>query len=383
MSLVTYRRSNLIGPMLNSINSSNGFTSVPVNSFLGQIVGAVRKVLTEEFNTTYDIASNVDIGRASGTFLDMWGNLLGEERNTTSYAMDLSLSNVLIYLDPQVNAGDITSDGNGLFIPARTVIKSSFNNHALETLDDAYIQPDNYGVFVRVISINPGEVYISPESMDILDFNMMDIDNVSASVAREYTLSVINSFQISGGNIPAIDSLYRYILMEKSKSIGIYNENKVNTLMDIPEIVNIVIRELQGSVYIYLDVQNVVMLNTIIEIANKVIKNQWIKGFPIKAYPPLLRRIKLELILEVTQPDMLLETKTELITAISDRIVNTTMGDIIDLNDIVLTEAQPIDNIISVKITKAFYNNRELINYSINQQYNERAIISPTDIEII
>jgi hypothetical protein len=170
--------------------------------------------------------------------------------------------------------------------------------------------------------------------------------------------------------------------MERSKSIGLYNENRINALMDIPEIVDIIIKEVQGSVYVYIDTENTSLLDSLVEVARKVIQAQWIKGYPIMVYPPILRTVKMNISLSLKLADPIGTTQSLLATEIVNTITNSRMGDTIDFKTLALNAAATVDNIISAKVTSCTYNNRQLISMLVNQHFNERAVITASDIEI-
>jgi uncharacterized phage protein gp47/JayE len=112
-ALVTYRRSSLLGDSLRKVATENGFVDISGSPLLGSIIRSVENALTTAYSDLYDIAKNVDIGRATGSYLDRWGNLIGEPRGTVGFATDMSLTNTSIGIVPEKNAGEITIDGQG------------------------------------------------------------------------------------------------------------------------------------------------------------------------------------------------------------------------------------------------------------------------------
>lgn len=383
MAIVTYKKNNSISSKLTKISNDNGFSSITSNSFMGQIILAIRDQFEEELNLVYDVGSNIDIGRSKGEYLDRWGRILGEPRDTISYALDLSLSNVYINLSDGITAGSITTDGSGIIIPKSIPVYASLTGQTVQLIDNVYIAPSENGAYARVIATSPGELYIPSNSIDEIGFTLRDVNNVTNANATRYSFEVTNNFDIEGGQNSADDSLYKYILTERTKSIGLYNQSKINTLMDMPQIVNIYTNMIDGGIYIYIDATNYEILDSLVEVARSVIKSEWIRGYPISVYPPILRKVSMKLRINLIEPDISLVSQTELMNKLVYDITNTKMGEAIDFKSMIMVAADELPNVRNVSIRNIKYNSKELARGAITQQFNERAIISPIDIEIV
>jgi len=98
--------------------------------------------------------------RATGVALDVHGVGFGVERLTGSSPIDVSNSNVYIYLSNDILAKDVTTDGLGIMIPAGTQLFGG--SIPFYTLNQVYIAPASNGTYVNVIGSKVTSDTIAP-----------------------------------------------------------------------------------------------------------------------------------------------------------------------------------------------------------------------------
>jgi len=382
MALVTFSRGSMVSPLVDRVLTDNGYVDISASPFIGQAIGVLKDALQTDISKIYEIAQNVDIGRAAGEFLDRWGNFMNESRETLTYANDLTLNNVYIELSPAITAGEITIDGGGIEIPERTVISSSQGADSVLLVSPAYIRADRTRAFCRVIAARPGSIYIMPGSLDTLNFTLEDVSNVIPSALAKYRLTSGNMAPIAGGTELSDDASYQYILKEAGASLGLFNSRKVNTLMDIAQVVSISVQEYFGGVNIFLETADPAQTLAVVEMARVAMNSKRGLGAGVSVYPPIFRQLKLALQIELEYPETNMSTIGLVKTSLYEKIIANSMGASLDLSTIVNNTKLEFSNIIGLRIASATYNGRTLLSYGIGQKFNEKAIITEKDITI-
>lgn len=383
MALVTYNRTNIIQRSLSKILTNNGYISINDAPFLGEIVGAINSALTGKYNQVYEIANNVDIGRANGEYLDRWGKFLDEPRDIPNYATDMSLTNVYIELDPNINAGQLTTDGAGITIPEGTIISTESGDSQVQTLDDTYIGADRSRAYCRVSATDPGVTYVSPGTLVVVDYNLNNVGTILPSSILTYSLVANNAREITGGVAFAEDDTYQFVLSEKAKSVGLFNENKVNSILDVDDVISIYIDEYIGGAIIYLDTADPILTEAVVTNARQVLQQYRTLGQSVQVYTPIIRRLQLKIQVEVKNKEYIGNTSATIKSHIINNIITSYMGDSVQYTEIVNGAKNVDENIIGIRILESAVDGRTLTSGYIPLHYNERISIAEGDITII
>ncbi len=383
MALVTYPRSNVVDTTIGRILTENGYVDISSSPFVGQIVATIKGAIQSDLTRIYDIAQNVDIGRAAGEFLDRWGRFLNEPRQSVTYAYDLSLSNVFIAIDPAINAGELTQGGTGFEIPERTIIRSSGSGASVVLITPAYMRADRNRVFCNVMTTVPGAIFISQDELDSVNFQLSSVEGIIPSVLSRYKLVAGNTSSISGGENLSDDQTYQYILQEAAGSIGLFNEQRINTLLDIMEIVAVSIQEYVGGVNVFIETRNPALSQAAVEMARISLMNRRPLGSNVSVFPPVFRTLKLQLQVELSYPETDFVTVNNVKRAFYEQIIGTTMGTSIDLASIRDAVKAAYPNIVGIRISQVIHNGRTMMSTTIGQKFNEKTIISEEDITVL
>ena len=380
---VQYPRTSNLTERFKKIATENGYVNIANSRFLGQLMKANVKSAEAEYDKLYAIPENIDIGRARGEYLDRWGRIMGEGRRSVSYAMDLSLSNVLLSISPTRAVREITKNGGGLILKPGIDLRNSSDSLRFETIDTLMILPTNSSVYARVISAQPGEVSIPAGGLSIVRTALEDVcDNILPSMIGRYTLSVTNEKTISGGSSYADDPTYQYILQQRARSIGLLNEEKINMLMDIDGVANIIKDPYFGGMNIYLEPTTAELKDVIVATARKFLEEDIRKGAPINVYSCLTRRLKISVSIDTKTPDTY-ATSIDSFKSSLRYLVNTErMGSTLDLDLASKSIMNSDENITAVRINSIYYNNRTVIGSVVPQHFNEKAFIGENDITI-
>ena len=384
MTTISYDRRGIVRDDTSRILTENGYIDISSSPFLGQIVSSITSAVEANFDKVYDIADNIDISRSEGSYLDRWGKFFNEPRSMLSYARDLSLTNTYIYITPENKvAGDITSNGTGFSIPSGTSISTEDGTVEFETIDPVYMKSDRSKVYCRTMAKEPGPIYLLAGQLTQVSINLSDIAEIIPSITSTYGLSANNTFPISESEQLADDLTYKYILQEKSNSIGLFNESTINTTMDVTEIVNLSMQKYIGGVNVYIETRRPDMADIIVEIARMGLRNKRLLGSSVNAYPPIYSSLKVSVQLEMEREDNEGTTQSNFKTAIYETIISQAMGSSIDLTQICNDIKVDFPNIIGVRVKTAAINSRTMINYIIAQQFNEKILITEDDISIL
>lgn len=382
MALVTFERTNEISNALSKVLSNSGYVDISGSPFLGAIVRALQAALDTEYTKLYEIAQNVDLGRATGEYLDRWGQFLNEPRASLSYATDMSLSNVRIYISPTVNARQLTIHGDGISIPAGTGLTNDDHTIVCETLDDVYIRPDRNDAYCRIICTTPGAIDIPAGTLTTASITLSDISNVLPSAIASYTLTCTNNYPIRDGSEQATDDDYRYVLLQKAQSIGIFNENTVRSVLDITDIVRISIQEYRGGASIFVETKNIQNVDAVVHTIETNLRQQRSLGLCIHVYPPIIRYFTATVKLILKNSDPTNQTNEQFNKDFVTAVNTLPMGSAIDFEQIVQEIARDSAHITSAHIISASYGGRVMVNFSVGQYSNEKALTSEDRITV-
>ena len=375
MSLITYKRNTVVSSALNNLLTGTGYVDVSGSPFLGSIIGAIQSALLTEYGKLYNIADNIDIGQASGEYLDRWGRFHNETRETVSYASDLTLTNCSVYLDPTITAGEITILGDGIVLNNVTMSNAS-KTLVFEALDQLYIRPDRSETFARVVCTTPGAVQISAGDLTQLSVNLTDISNVVPSLAATYSLKCRNRVGISSGTEMATETDYRYVIMKKAESVGLFNEAKVHSVMDATEVVKIIIDEYRGGANVFIETRNIQNVEAVVAVIRTALRQYRSLGYCINVYAPLVRYLTgvIKLSLKTEDPTGL--TQSSFLSDFCTLVNNTEMGGSIDLSSCLSSVMTNYPVVTGSRIVSAAYAGRSMVKYNISQKFNEKVITS-------
>lgn len=381
MALVTYNRSNTIIPSLSYVLTDSGYVDVSGSPFLGSIVSAIQDALMTEYGKVYDIADNVDIGRASGRYLDRWGAFHAEDRATLSYASDLTLGNCYAYLDPTVTAGEITTLGDGLTITNMTFTDDA-GTVSFEALDEVYLRPERSKVYCRVVCTTPGAIEVSPGQITKVNVTLSDFDNVLPSAIGTYTLKGTNTYSISGGAESATDADYKYILLQKAQSIGLFNEAKVNTLMDNIEVVNLSIQEYRGGANVYIESRTIENVDSVVATLRTALKQYRNLGLCVNIYAPIIRYFTGDITTVLIREDPDRTIREQLNSDFCDAVNAVSMGSNVDLQTILNNVVDSTSEVTAARVAKGSIAGRSLAKYTVGQYFNEKLLTSTDRITV-
>jgi len=375
MPLTSYSRTDNIASALSHVLTATGYNNVTGSPFLGSIVQAIQEALMTEYGSLYEIADNIDIGKATGEYLDRWGRFHAEPRSTISYAKDLSLSNCSVYLDPTVTAGEITTLGEGITIN-NLVLANTSGTKVFEALDQVYIRPDRSEAFFRVVCISPGAIEISPGDLSVVNTNLSDISNVLPSAAGAYTLKGRNRYSISSGVEMASESDYRYTIMKKAESVGLFNESKVNSVMDATDVVKIALSEYRGGANVFIETKTIQNVDAVVAVVRTALRQYRSLGYCINVYPPLLRYLTGQIKVSLKNEELSSTTRPSFLSSFCTSINAVEMGAAVDFNNILSALVTNFSNVSSARMLSTAYGGRTLAKASITQKFNEKVLTS-------
>lgn len=379
---VTYRRNGEVSQALAKISTENGILSTGSAPFLGAFIDAIARASASDFARVYELAANVDIATATGSYLDRWGSIMGEKRTTRSYAADLSLDNVEVYLDPEVTAGTITTDGGGIDIPEGMTITDDEGSVEFFIVEAARIRPTRGSCFVKVVASDPGISYVAANQLATISLALSDVENINAGYVGTYALRVRNARSISGGTSLADDELYRYILQQRGASMGLFNDAKINTVMDVETVASIHVDEYIGGINVYVETTEWSVQSLVVEYARALLREMRPRGLPVNVYGPYLPRLNWQIDLTLVDPALQVATHETFKASIVDQVSMVRMGSSIDLDATIATALAAAGNITDVRVRAIRKNARSVIGTSIAFAFNERPVTTTEDINL-
>jgi len=386
MSVITYSRLPQIDKSLNLVLTDNGYIDLNSSPFLKQFVSVIKEATKGPYTELYSISSNIDIGRAKGQYLDRWGGFLNQSRTTISYASDLSLSNVEIYIyspTSTVTAAQITNDAGDIYIPSNTKVSSPDGLYVFRTIDNVKITGDKNSVFVRVISETEGNVYVPSNYLSLVSLNLNEISNIMPVSTTRYQLRCRNSKEISGGTSIADDNTYSYMLKETAASIGLSNDRKLNTLYDIEDVYDIKVIKYRGGLSVFIDATDISKLDQVLQTAKNYIKNNLNFGMPVYCFKPIVKTFKPTISIVVKNKDNLDSNYETFKTTIVDKISQSKMGTTIQMQTIINDAISNNPGILSGSMKEGYIGGRKLLNSSIELMFNERVTTEINDITVV
>lgn len=382
MSLVTYNRLDNIDKVFNKLLLNNGISEPQNAPFLNQLIEALKDATSAPYSVLYEIADNIDISRAKGEYLLRHGKFLNTYPTLETFATDLSLSNLEIYIDSGKTAGELTIDGEGITIKGGTRCYSFDNTYSVVTLDDVVIPFDKSSVFVRCMAERSGNITIMENKITEIDLPLSNIPNIMPSAIGTDKLKCKNHKTITGGTSIADDDTYRYILLQAANSIGLSNKHKINMLYKIEEIADIVYKEFYGGITVFISTKDPDDVENILPQAQRMINAELNFGVPVYCFSPIMRNLKLTIYVSLQGLDYFNTIKDNLATEIAKKINNTKIGAQIDIQAIVNDTLKSTTGVISGSIYEGKIDNRTLLGTSVALNYNERLVCTKEDIEI-
>jgi len=383
MALVTYRRTSLLGDSLRKVATENGFVDISGSPLLGSIIRSVENALSTAYSDLYDIAKNVDIGRATGSYLDRWGNLLGEPRGTVGFASDMSLTNTSISIVPEKNAGEITIDAQGITIPEGTILSDERGMYSVATIGDAYMLPNRSTVYVKVIATDSSIDVIPTGALKTVQLSLSQIPNVASGAVKRYRLVAQNVNPITGGHGVADDELYRYILKESASSLWLFNDARIRKLMDILDVRNVIIDEYRGGAIVYIETVEPNIATQVAAIAQRHLEDQKPIGLAIKVSPVILRRLAMTIQLSFSTGDVsrIASIQTSFANNLAQAVNVHYAGEVVDVQSIFLSTLERFsEDINGGSIVTASVDGRTLFQFAVPQQPNQKLYLDPTAI---
>jgi len=386
MSVITYSRIPQIDKTLSLVLTDNGYLNINNAPFLNQFMTVIKDAIKGPYNEVYSISSNIDIGRARGQYLDRWGRFLNQSRSTISYASDLSLSNVEIYIygtnaDPIASA--ITIDANDIIIPSNTILTGSDKSYVFRTIDNVKISGDKNSVFVRVIAETEGAIYIPSGYLTNISLKLNEISNIMPIATTQYQLKCRNNKEISGGTSTADDATYSYMLQETAASLGLSNDRKINNLYDIENAYDIKLVKFRGGISVFIDATDISLIDQVIQTARNHIKNNMNFGTPVYCFPPTVRTFKPIINLVIQNKENLGNNYESFKTSLSERINKSKMGSSIQIQTMIDDIISTSPGILSGSMKEGYVGGRKLLGSSIELMFNERVATAITDITVV
>jgi len=386
MSIVTYSRLPQIDKSLGLVLSDNGYLDINNSPFLNQFVTVIKEAVKGPYNELYSIADNIDIGRARGQYLDRWGKFLNQPRDTISYASDLSLTNVELYLygtDGFPLAADITNNAGDITIPSNTILSGSNSIYTVRTIDNVKISGDKNSVFVRVIAETAGNIYIPSGYLTNVSLSLRDISNIMPVATTRYQLRCRNNTEITGGTSVADDTTYSYMLQETAGSLGLSNERKLNTIYDIENVYDIKAVKYRGGICVFIDATNISEIEKVLLSAKNYIKNTMNFEPPVYCFPPIIRSMNVVIALTTKTKTSLSNNYDEFKTLFVEEIRKSKMGDTIQIQTIIDNIVAEYPELLSGSLTDAYLGGRQLLNSTIELMFNERVTITNDNITMV
>lgn len=385
MSVITYSRLPQIDKTLNLILTDNGYLDLNNSPFLMQFVTAIKEALKGPYNELYSISSNIDIGRAKGAYLDRWGKFLNQARSSISYASDLSLSNVEIYIygASVATAAEITNDAGDIIIPSNTKISSPDGSYTFRTIDNTRISGDKNSVFVRVIAETEGNIYIPTNYLTSVSLKLNEVSNIMPIATTRYQLRCKNNKEISGGTSVVDDTTYSYILQETSASLGLSNDRKLNTIYDIEKVYDMKLVKYRGGISIFIDATDISDIDHVVQSAKNYVRNNMNFGMPVYCFPPIIKSFKPTISIVLKVKDNLSNNYETFKTEIADRINKSKMGNTIQIQSIINEVISTTPGILSGSMKEGYIGGRQLLGNTIELMFNERVSTTISDITVV
>lgn len=385
MSIITYSRLPQIDKSIGLVLTDNGYIDLNNSPFLKQFVTVIKEAARGPYEELYSISSNIDIGRASGSYLDRWGRFLSQARTTISYASDLTLNNVEIYIygdSGNPTAAEVTNDAGDISIPSGTVVTGDDGLYSFRLIDNVKITGEKNSVFVRVMSENEGNIYVPGNYLSSVSINMNEISNIMPIAVTKYKLKSRNSKEISGGTSVAEDGVYRYMLQETAASLGLSNERKLNNLYDIEDVYDIKIKKFRGGISVFIDATDTAKTEQVVQTARNFVRSMSF-GMPVYCFAPIIRTFKPVISVVLKTKDSLGNNYADFKTLVSEKINTLKMGTIVQIQSIIDEAVAETPGLLTGSMKEGSVGGRQVLGKSVELLFNERIYTSTTDITVV
>ena len=382
MAIVTYQRSDSIKNIGSSLLAKEGFVNVAQGRILSQFVNALSSSLEGDYSRVYSIANNIDIGSASGDYLDRWGRILGVPRSKTSIASDLTISNASISISPLTTAQNLTTGGLPLIIPKGTQLGNG-TSWPLATVDTIAIAPSSNSVFCRVMATSSDISSVTTDQITSVNLPMNQIAGVNSSIAPSYYLDASLRYDIHNSLVMSNDDEYRYILLQKANSIGLFNQSTIMSLLSVDGVANVYLRKYFGGLDVYVEPTNNTLATQVLDVCRTIIE-QGRYGSSVNVLLPRYRNVRMAIHLSLSSADPTLSDVSKVPSLITEAINGQAMGQNIDFGRIISTNVLPYlsSNVLRCSIISSSYNLRKIVGTTVVQNFNEKAITLEENIQV-
>lgn len=362
---------------------ANGFTTS--DGITREFIDANSEIQEVDYLSIYDLENNVRIDTANDDFLDNYGILLDEPRESQSFAKVDDLQTISLFLadaEGNIVAGNrITTNGQGLPIEKGTLLLDSNGVAIMRTLHTVELIEEE--VFVKAIAISSDTSIIQSGDLELAQVDLESNPLVDPNLIGNLFLGCVNNRTIENQVINADEDTYRFVLQEKARSVNLPNEDKIRTVFDNLSVRNFVIKRINPastSIVVYVETRNVETDTLVLQEVQQQLRNILPEGTDIRVRPFVISRLAMGLRISAApevEPLTAREVfREDLITTVN----NLDAGTFINFDSLILQLQQENPDIRNVDIDFISINGRKLENNSYRPRDIEKVFAFPQSI---
>lgn len=331
-----------------------------------ELYETIGGLLDTEYVNLYALEKNTRIDTCNNSFLDVYGLFFDEPRISQSYARVETLNNVSIFLvnssGSRKKGKEVTLNGEGIPIPKGTALVDRSNNVLFYTSESVLLTEEL--VYVKCIAANQNVNYVATGTLVGAQIDLLSNDAIDPNLLSGYGLGCNNESEISISKINADETTYRFTLYSKGQSVNLISNDKINTLLDNLEVVQLIVDKsniASSGVVVYVETKNIETDSLVLQEVAAQLKNIFPEGTYISTRPFIYSTLHLSLRISTVPgfDDLTIREnfKKALITNINVQKSTTPYN----FNNIINQTKNEVENVSAVSIDYIGINGKKLL----------------------
>lgn len=257
-------------------------------------------LLDVDYINLYALERNTRIDTCTNQFLDVYGLFFDEPRSSQSFAKVETLDNVSIFLTNIAGntkrGREVTLNGEGIIIPKGTALLDRSNRPLFYTTESVVLSEER--VFVKCIAASTNVTFVGSSSLAGVQLDLLSDSSIDSNLLSGYTLGCNNASDITVVNKDADETTYRFVLYSKGQSVNLISSDKLNTILDNLEVVQIVAEKnnpASSGIVVYVETKNVETDSLVLEEVAAQLSRIFPEGTYISARPFIYSTLSLSL----------------------------------------------------------------------------------------
>jgi hypothetical protein len=329
------------------------------------MIDIIVSAIETEYLDIYALEANTRIDTANDSYLDHYGQLLDEPRQTQTFAIVDDLKTIRLSMEDangNIKKGkEFTISGDGFDIESGTPLLNNENQIVMYTTQTVRLTEES--IYVKAISADINTSIIPEGTITGVQYDLLSSPDIDQNLIGNYKLVAINESDIEKEIVAADTETYRFVLQSKARSVNLSNDEKLNTIFDNTRVRRYKVAKLNPastSLVVYVETTNVEIESLILEHVQRQLENILPYGMDVRVRPYIYSTVSanFNILVDATNPALI---GSSFINAFIDSVNINLGGSLIDFQAIVESIKPTLKELKEVEIDYISINSRELL----------------------